>query len=148
MSGCACLFSRRCATSVMSERQSVHSLRIDGGIDGGDDANDNHSIRYTSYSMKSEPRLWDWIIYMPLNLVHFFQNLASAFGWRFVFMVCAVYGIQQGEILMIFFCCQQKSGRTCKCMVFPSSRLLLERCRRNLSCRSAGIYCCCTHTME
>ena len=83
----------------MSERKS---LRIDGG-NGGDDTNDNHSVRYTSYSMKSEPKLWDWIIYMPSNLHHFFQNLASAFGWRFVFMVCVVYGIQQGIITVMFF---------------------------------------------
>lgn len=29
-------------------------------------------------------------------MVHFLKNLSRAFGWRYVFMVCMVYGLQQG----------------------------------------------------
>jgi hypothetical protein len=56
----------------------------------------DEDIEYETFKWKSNPTLLDWIFYIPLNLQHYLKNLSKAFGWKFVFIVCTVYGLQQG----------------------------------------------------
>lgn len=59
------------------------------------------TIRYSVFAMVGNPTYLDYVLYLPRNLIHFLMNLCNAFGWKFVVIVCIVYGLQQGVILFI-----------------------------------------------
>jgi hypothetical protein len=58
----------------------------------------DEEIEYETFVWKraSSPTLLDYLCYLPLNLQHYLKNLSKAFGWKFVVIVCVVYGLQQG----------------------------------------------------
>lgn len=53
-------------------------------------------VKYLAYTPPENPTLLDHILHIPRSLNHFFHNLSTAFGKRFVFVVFAIYGLQQG----------------------------------------------------
>lgn len=54
-------------------------------------------IKYQKYKNWPEnPKCYDYMTFLPLNIAHYFTNLSNAFGWKFVTLVGSVYGIQQG----------------------------------------------------
>lgn len=61
----------------------------------------DENITYEVFTFSKNPTIWDYIFYIPMNLGHFMRNLTKAFGWKFVFIVCAVYGLQQGTDLYL-----------------------------------------------
>lgn len=58
--------------------------------------------KYISYKKwPDNPTIKDYFTYIPLNIIHYFKNLSNAFGWKFVTIVGAVYGIQQGIFVLL-----------------------------------------------
>ena len=75
-------------------------IRLDGAK-SDDDGVTKDKIRYSVFAMVGNPTYIDYILYLPRNLIHFLMNLCNAFGWKFVVIVCIVYGLQQGVTLFI-----------------------------------------------
>mmetsp|Transcript_9468 Transcript_9468/g.14261 ORF Transcript_9468/g.14261 Transcript_9468/m.14261 type:complete len:371 (+) Transcript_9468:52-1164(+) len=60
-------------------------------------------VQYDVFKWTKNPTAIDYLLYIPLNVGHYFKNLSAAFGWKFVFIVCMVYGAQQGLANAWFF---------------------------------------------
>ena len=48
---------------------------------------DGDQVVYQKYKWTKEPSLWSKCMDIPNSFMHFLQNLANAFGWKFVIMV-------------------------------------------------------------
>ena len=55
------------------------------------------SVQYNVYDGPENPTWSDQLLHAPRAFYHFIQNLCDAFGYKFVFTVFAVYGLQQGN---------------------------------------------------
>jgi folate/biopterin transporter len=60
-------------------------------------------VKYIVYQPPENPTWVDKLLHMPRSLVHFVHNLSTAFGPKFVFVVFAIYGLQQGLGSAYFF---------------------------------------------
>src|SRR5690349_15744358 len=46
-------------------------------------------------------KLYQYTMYWPMNTIHYFRNLSKSFGWKYVTIIMVVYGIQQGDKILI-----------------------------------------------
>jgi hypothetical protein len=67
----------------------------------------DENITYEPFVWVKNPSLLDRLMYVPVNMSHFLRNLSKAFGWKFIFLVCMVYGLQQGmtPYLLLLYAC-------------------------------------------
>lgn len=55
---------------------------------------DTDKNEYTTYTFPENPNIFDYILFVPVAVMHSLRNMSRAFGWRFVAMIIIVYGLQ------------------------------------------------------
>jgi hypothetical protein len=65
------------------------------------DSRHSTNIVYEVFEPTEDPTCMEWLLNYPRSGIHFLKNLSQAFGWKFVFLVCMVYGLQQGMYVIM-----------------------------------------------
>eukprot|EP01041_Mallomonas_annulata_P003967 gene3967-7905_t len=73
------------------------------GVNSEISSTTDNSNEYFPYAFPSNPTIFDYIFFVPLAINHSITNMSRAFGWKFVFMIVIVYGVQQGMGNAFFF---------------------------------------------